>query len=214
MARNLRIRDRVAFGDDLFRLENQADGRVRLVPAPNEVPTQGTDVNAELMQPWEDMHTAATRNGLVRLGRDVSGMPELTIPQLDGISGAIVSTTAANIAAKTAQLNEFVRRTGSTVWVRFTAGNTALNPTLNINGTGAARIQLNGVALDNASLARQIAANVLYGFVFDGTVWQMVVTGSSLPSTGQGFGTVETTAATIAKVAILPGFTRRIGSVV
>ena len=69
MARNRQIRDRVAFGDDLFRIEDQPDGRVRLVPSPNQA-THGTDVNAELMQPWEDMLTAATRDGLVRLGRD------------------------------------------------------------------------------------------------------------------------------------------------
>ncbi|MCL2378305.1 MAG: tail fiber domain-containing protein [Defluviitaleaceae bacterium] len=214
MARNQQIRDRVAFGDDLFRMENQADGRVRLVPAPNEVPTQGTDVNAALMQPWEDMHTAATSDGLIRLGRDADGIPELTIPQLDSLSSAVVSTTAASVAAKTVVLPGFVRRRGSTVWVRFTAANTALSPTLNINNTGAASIQLNGVMLDDGNLARQVAADVLYGFVFDGTAWQMVITGSNLPTMGQGLGAVNTAAATVAKIGTIVGFTRRTGSLV
>jgi len=214
MARNQQIRDRVAFGDDLFRLEQQEDGRTRLVPAPNQVQTQGTDVNAELMQPWEDMHTAATRNGVIRLGRDGTGMPELTIPQLDSLSSAVVSSTPMATAAKTVALPGFVRRTGSTVWVRFTAGNSAVNPTLNINSTGAAPIQLNGAAITDANVARRIAANVLYGFVFDGTAWQMVITGANLPTMGQGVGTVATAGATVAKVGILPGFARHPGALV
>jgi len=214
MTRNQQIRDRVAFGDDLFRLENQADGRVRLVPSPNQVTTQGTDVNAELMQPWEDMLTAATRGGLVQLGTDAGGMPELRIPQFDSLSSAVVSTTNPHLPAKTAALPGFMRRTGSTVWVRFSDWNNAINPTLNINNTGAAAIHLNGIALNDANLARQLAANVLYGFVFDGTVWQMIVPGSSQPSMGQGFGTVATAANTAAKVGAIYGFTRRTGSVV
>lgn len=53
------ITDRDAAGDDLFRIEELADGRVKLIPAPDSVTETGTDVNKELMQPWE--------NGLARL---------------------------------------------------------------------------------------------------------------------------------------------------
>lgn len=53
------ITDRDAVGDDLFRIEELADGRVKLIPAPDSVTVTGTDVNKELMQPWE--------NGLARL---------------------------------------------------------------------------------------------------------------------------------------------------
>jgi len=214
MARNQQIRDRVAFGDDLFRLENQPDGRVRIVPSPNEVPQQGTDVNAALMQPWEDMLTAATNNGLVRLGRDGANRPEFTIPQLDSLSGAVVNSVSSGTTAKFIPLDGFVRRIGSVVWVRFTFGNIATNPTLNVNSTGAAPIHLNGAALSDSNLARQIAPHVLYGFVFDGTVWHMIVPASHMPTMGQGFGTVATQGSTVAKVGALDGFTRRTGSVV
>ncbi len=53
------ITDRDAAGDDLFRIEELADGRVKLIPAPDSVTETRTDVNKELMQPWE--------NGLARL---------------------------------------------------------------------------------------------------------------------------------------------------
>ena len=73
------IRDRVARGDDKFRLETLPDGRVRLIPAPDELQQDGTDVNAALMQPWEDLYTAATNNGDVRLEQDEDGSPVLRV---------------------------------------------------------------------------------------------------------------------------------------
>lgn len=48
------IKDRVATGDDLFRLESLPDGRTRITPAPDSVTEPGTDVNKELLQPIED----------------------------------------------------------------------------------------------------------------------------------------------------------------
>ena len=52
IARN--ITDRIAIGDDCFYMEQLADGRVRLTPAPDTVIEAGTDVNRALLQLMED----------------------------------------------------------------------------------------------------------------------------------------------------------------
>ena len=48
------IKDRIAVGDDCFRIEQLDDGRVRLIPAPDYVEEVGTDINRELLQVIED----------------------------------------------------------------------------------------------------------------------------------------------------------------
>ena len=48
------IKDRIAIGDDVFRIEELGDGRVRLIPNPDSVTESGTPVNKDLLQPIED----------------------------------------------------------------------------------------------------------------------------------------------------------------
>jgi hypothetical protein len=48
------IVDRVATGDDLFRIEQLGDGRTRITPAPDSVTAVGTPINRELLQIIED----------------------------------------------------------------------------------------------------------------------------------------------------------------
>ena len=79
-------------------------------------------------------------------------------------------TTAQTTSTKIGTFSGFVRKIGSLVWLRFTNANTAASPTLNVNGTGAASIRLNG----NALPAGAISAGGVYGFVFDGTYWQIL----------------------------------------
>lgn len=54
--------------------------------------------------------------------------------------------------------------------VRFTVTNTAANPTLNVNGTGAKAIRYRNAAIS----AGYLAANRTYMFVYDGSYWQLV----------------------------------------
>lgn len=55
MAYNARIiTDRIAIGDDCFYMEQLADGRVKLIPAPDTVIEAGTDINKALLQLMED----------------------------------------------------------------------------------------------------------------------------------------------------------------
>ena len=114
------------------------------------------------------------------------------------------SSTAATQAAKTAALDNFVRHVGSVVWVTFSTHNTAANPTLNVHNTGAGTIQFRNT--------RELITGRPYAFAFDGTAWQLL--GSSLSGEKDGFGEVATTAGTTVKVASIPHFARRRGSVI
>ena len=113
----------------------------------------------------------------------------------DGVSYQLVTTdvsdetelfgtvaTVAGTAAKVATVPGFVRQRGATVWLRFTAGNTAASPTLNINATNALPIQFNGAALPSGAMI----ANGVYGFVFDGTAWQIVNPASATATVAAG----------------------------
>ena len=74
-------------------------------------------------------------------------------------------STAAATQAKTASVAGFNLVTGARVTIKFTVTNTAANPTLNVNGTGAKAIKYRGAAINTGYLA----ANRVYEFVYDGT---------------------------------------------
>ena len=74
-------------------------------------------------------------------------------------------STAAATQAKTASVTGFNLVTGAKVTIKFTVTNTAANPTLNVNGTGAKAIKYRGSAISTGYLA----ANRVYEFVYDGT---------------------------------------------
>lgn len=78
--------------------------------------------------------------------------------------------TAAATVAKTVTLSGFSLYKGATVSILFTYANTATNPTLNVNGTGAKNIRVNGVNISKKFYWR--ASNTLT-FVYDGTYWVM-----------------------------------------
>lgn len=65
---------------------------------------------------------------------------------------------SASTVAKTANLqgsasNGFTLATGITIYVKFTNSNTAANPTLNVNGTGAKSIMRYGTTAVAANIA-------------------------------------------------------------
>lgn len=80
-----------------------------------------------------------------------------------------VCSTAAGTAAKTVTLDvsgTVSLFTGMTVQVKFTNGNTASNPTLNVNSTGAVAIKYCGVAPMAPWSEGQI-----FTLIYDGTNW-------------------------------------------
>lgn len=85
-------------------------------------------------------------------------------------------TTAAATAAKVVNItNENWKfKIGSRVTVKFSYTNTAQNPTLNVNGTGAKSIWYNTAVITTGSLGMAGTANRPMDFVYDGTYWVFV----------------------------------------
>lgn len=79
-------------------------------------------------------------------------------------------STAAATAAKTVNCTNFKLVTGSRITVKFTVTNTANNPTLNVNSTGAKAIYYRGSAIG----AGYLAANRTYTFIYNGTQYDLV----------------------------------------
>lgn len=103
---------------------------------------------------------------LVTQDQTVDGMPL----EDDAVIHYTTCSTAAATAAKTATLSGFQLVTGAWVAVKFTVTNTAANPTLNINSTGAKAVQYRNAAVS----AGVLAANRIYLMVYDGSYWQIV----------------------------------------
>ena len=76
---------------------------------------------------------------------------------------------AAKVAATTPGSN-FSLETGARITVKFTVTNTAVNPTLNVNSTGAKAIYYRGSAIS----AGYLAANRTYEFVYNGTQYDFI----------------------------------------
>lgn len=85
----------------------------------------------------------------------------------------ITCTTGASTAAKTAALTNFVLTTGSAVKVKFTNSNTAANPTLNVNSTGAKPIMQYGTTVAGTTATESWDDGAVVEFVYDGTNWVM-----------------------------------------
>lgn len=101
-----------------------------------------------------------------------------TARTIDGVSfdgsAAIIHygtcSTAAGTAAKTVSLTGFTLATGAKVSVKFTVTNSAANPTLNVNSTGAKAIYFKNAAIS----AGYLKANYIYEFIYDGTNYVLV----------------------------------------
>ena len=79
-------------------------------------------------------------------------------------------STVAGTAAKTVACTGFALVTGAEITVKFTVTNTASNPTLNVNGTGAKAIYYRGSAIS----AGYLAANRTYTFRYNGSQYELV----------------------------------------
>ena len=113
-------------------------------------------------------------SGFLTSGGTISKANQLTnTRKIDGvnfngtadITHFATCSTAAATQAKTASVTGFNLVTGARVTIKFTVTNTAANPTLNVNGTGAKAIKYRGAAISTGYLA----ANRVYEFVYDGT---------------------------------------------
>lgn len=113
-------------------------------------------------------------SGFITSGATIAKAKQLETPRkIDGvgfngtadITHFATCSTAAATQAKTVSVTGFNLVTGARVTIKFTVTNTAANPTLNVNGTGAKAIKYRGAAINTGYLA----ANRVYEFVYDGT---------------------------------------------
>ena len=82
--------------------------------------------------------------------------------------------TAAGTAQKDVVMPEFdTLLTGVTVHVLFQNSNTASDPKLNVNNTGAKAIYTSGIVSPGQTVAESWAANSIMSFTYDGSAWRM-----------------------------------------
>lgn len=81
-----------------------------------------------------------------------------------------ICSTAAATADKVVACTGFALVNGAKIDVKFTVTNTASNPTLNVNGTGANPVYYRGSAIS----AGYLAANRTYSFRYNGTQYELV----------------------------------------
>ena len=78
--------------------------------------------------------------------------------------------TAASTASKVVTLDGFTLYKGAKISVLFTYANTASNPRLNVNSTGANYIRIRGAAPTAKDYWK---ANAVVDFIYDGEYWEM-----------------------------------------
>lgn len=88
-------------------------------------------------------------------------------------SYAVCSTPAATAAKAIDNLTGFDLRAGATIRIKFTYGNTAPNPTLNINNTGAKEIYKHGTDKPGGSAKTSWQDESVVTMTYDGTAWFM-----------------------------------------
>ena len=153
-----------------------------LVPAPST--TAGTSKYLREDGTWatppNTTYSAATQsaNGL---------MASTDKTKLDATNVAYATcSTAAGTAAKVATLSgntNWKLTTGSIVVVKFTNSNTASNVTLNVNNTGAKSIYYGNAVYTGVSTAICGYANRCITYIYDGTYWVWISSGTDFNTT-------------------------------
>lgn len=101
------------------------------------------------------------------VGRNINGLV------VDGSANRVnygTCSTAADTAAKTVACTGYALITGSEITVKFSNTNTAVNPTLNVNSTGAKAIYYRGDAIT----AGFLTAAHTYTFRYNGSQYELV----------------------------------------
>lgn len=131
--------------------------------------------------------------------------------------------TAAATAAKVITITGNTKWTlaaGSRITIKFSATNTASNPTFNVNGTGAKPVVYNTAVIATSNLSYAGYKDRYMDFVYNGTQYVFVGWSVDTNSTytnaglGQGYGTCDTATSTAAKVVTLSSYALTTGGVV
>lgn len=91
------------------------------------------------------------------------------------LSNAVTCSTAAGTTAKTVTLSGFTLHKGARFLLYLQNTNTAYAPTLNVNGTGAKTVYING----GSSVTTSNWTSGYWNCVYDGTYWRLDSTGDA-----------------------------------
>ena len=165
------------------------------------------DMNSAIDQSASKIQSTVEENVMNEVGSTYATKTELTQTSSDLTlkinssiaSGYAICETSSATSAKvaTTQASGFTRATGVQVAVKFTYANRASSPTLNINGTGAAAIQLKGAAL---TVDDSWDAGDTVVFVFDGTYWQVADPSLQIAKTVSSYFTADSTGLEVGQV--------------
>lgn len=172
------------FGDAnsyLMGYIDEESGEYRIVLKAHDIILKGVNVSIEtaIEDSVQDALTQAKESGEFKGDKGDTGETGPQGPQgptgpggADGQMLYATSSTAAGTAAKVATLSagSLTLKAGVSVSVKFTNANTAINPTLNVNGTGAKVVYTNGVRYAFWSAGQTVV------FTYDGTNWQVAST--------------------------------------
>ena len=129
------------------------------------------------------------------------------------------AATAAKVVTVSGNTN-WTLAAGSVITIVFSATNTASNPTLNVNGTGAKNVFYNGTQITTSSLGMAGTVSTPMTFMYDGTQYVLTSWGKDNNTTytnvklGHGYATCSTAEATTAKVGTLSSYTLTTGGIV
>ncbi len=109
----------------------------------------------------------ADKLGFVKIGEGIAVEGDGTIS-----AAAIfaICSTGASATEKAISLDHFALVPGAIVQVVFANVNTAVAPTLNINGTGAKPITCHGIPVEVGALAQ----GQVYTLIYSGSAWQII----------------------------------------
>lgn len=145
---------------------NKLDGVTATATEINYLDGVTSSIQTQLNGKLSTSGTAAAATKLAT-ARNINGL------SFDGTANRVnygSCSTAAGTAAKTVSCSGFALVTGAEITVKFTVTNTAANPTLNVNSTGAKAIYYNGAAIS----AGYLKANKTYSFRYNGTQYDLV----------------------------------------
>lgn len=133
--------------------------------------TDGTGVG----KIWFDDPTTSKRIDMTHYASVLNEARAIDGVQFDGSNAIIhfgISATTANVQTKSVDCQGFTLAQGARIMVKYTATNTANNPKLDVNSTGAKNIYYH-----NAPIGKEfLKANEVHEYVYDGTNWIYVGT--------------------------------------
>ena len=115
----------------------------------------------------------STDNGAYEVGKITVDGTQTTIYGKDTPFYGVCSEAAETVAKTVTCSNFNSLETGITIHVKFTNSNSATNPTLNVNGTGAKSIYRYGTTVPSTSASWSWYAGAVVSFTYDGSAWIM-----------------------------------------